>query len=325
MTHRTGRTLRRLGMVVVVTAALIASVQAAAPAQATTTWPYLSGQAFFTVTDLSGNALAGPSIRLFANGRETEYVSSNSGQDALQTYEAGIEWVFLDFGRNCVPAMSAYGIYPFHMADPVLNGDPFSICWDGEPKSVSINDGVQLRVLADASWTSGGTTWVFDHWVLDTVKTGCALGATNPDCTFALLGGTPYAFHALYRQLPTVPTYTVAPFLQPVDNLPTQNIANAGSTIPVKFSVTNATGAPVTNLTESVVAVTSAAGGDGCGTAAGSDVIEQYSGSSGLQNLGGGAYQYNWKTPKTYKGQCRTMTVSFASATGSESAGFSFK
>jgi hypothetical protein len=73
------------------------------------------------------------------------------------------------------------------------------------------------------------------------------------------------------------------------------------------------------------VSVTSAQGGDGCGTGAGSDAIEQYTGSSGLQNLGGGAYQYNWTTPKTYKGQCRTMTVSFASGTGSESAGFSFK
>jgi len=35
-------------------------------------------------------------------------------------------------------------------------------------------------------------------------------------------------------------------------------------------------------------------------------VPEEYAaGASGLQNLGGGNYQINWKTDKAYTGQCR--------------------
>src|SRR5262249_15038833 len=115
---------------------------------------------------------------------------------------------------------------------------------------------------------------------------------------------------------------TVSTFSQPVDNLPTVNIAKAGSIIPVKFSVADETG-PVTTLTVADVAVTSTQGGDGCGTDAGADAIETYAGASVLTNLGAGAYQLNWATPKTYKGQCRTMTVEVGGAT--QQAAFTFK
>ena len=118
------------------------------------------------------------------------------------------------------------------------------------------------------------------------------------------------------------PCETVSSFSQPVDNLPTLNLAKAGSSIPVKFSVTGPNG-PVSNLTAADVALTSTQGGEGCSTTAGADSIETYVGASGLQNLGGGNYQYNWATPKTYKGQCRTMTVTVGH--GTQSAGFQFK
>jgi hypothetical protein len=32
-------------------------------------------------------------------------------------------------------------------------------------------------------------------------------------------------------------------------------------------------------------------------------------GGSGLQNLGGGYYQLNWKTPKSYAGSCKTLKL----------------
>jgi hypothetical protein len=115
----------------------------------------------------------------------------------------------------------------------------------------------------------------------------------------------------------------VSTFSQPVDNLPTLNIAKAGSTVPLKFKVTDSTGGPVTDLTAADVEVTSTQGGDGCGTDAGTDSIETYVASSGLQNLGGGAYQFNWATPKSYKNQCRIMTVTAGG--GTRSAAFQFK
>jgi hypothetical protein len=47
-----------------------------------------------------------------------------------------------------------------------------------------------------------------------------------------------------------------------------------------------------------------------CSTGSGSDAVEEYaSGSSGLQNLGDGYYQYNWKTPKTYANSCKTLRL----------------
>ena len=39
------------------------------------------------------------------------------------------------------------------------------------------------------------------------------------------------------------------------------------------------------------------------------DALEDYAGESGLQYLGDGNWQFNWKTLKDYAGQCRTLTL----------------
>jgi hypothetical protein len=54
------------------------------------------------------------------------------------------------------------------------------------------------------------------------------------------------------------------------------------------------------------------------------DAIEDYSGASGLQYLGDGDWQFNWKTPKSYAGQCRTMTLTLSDGS-THTASFSFK
>ena len=42
----------------------------------------------------------------------------------------------------------------------------------------------------------------------------------------------------------------------------------------------------------------------------GTDAVEEYApGASGLQNLGGGAYQINWATPKSFAGTCRRLRL----------------
>ena len=45
-------------------------------------------------------------------------------------------------------------------------------------------------------------------------------------------------------------------------------------------------------------------GGEGPGETPREEVA---AGGSGLQNLGDGFYQYNWKTPRGYAGTCRTV------------------
>lgn len=42
----------------------------------------------------------------------------------------------------------------------------------------------------------------------------------------------------------------------------------------------------------------------------GADAVNEYSpGASGLQNLGGGAYQINWATAKIFAGTCRRLRL----------------
>jgi hypothetical protein len=104
-------------------------------------------------------------------------------------------------------------------------------------------------------------------------------------------------------------TYTVAygfsGYAQPVD-ANARNVAKAGRTIPLKWRVTDAAGAPVTD----VASVTVTASSLSCAAGTTVDDIEEYaSGSSGLQNLGNGYYQFNWSTPKSYASSCKTLRL----------------
>jgi hypothetical protein len=102
------------------------------------------------------------------------------------------------------------------------------------------------------------------------------------------------------------------------------NIAKAGQAIPIKWRLTDANGAPISD-TASFVGVYSY--GVSCTDFSGTppDDIENYSGSSGLQYLGDGYWQFNWKTPKSYAGTCRTMYVKFVDGFKSPEVDFKFK
>ena len=121
--------------------------------------------------------------------------------------------------------------------------------------------------------------------------------------------------------------YQFAGFGQPIDN-GVINKANAGQAIPIKWRLTDANGVGISDPA-SFVSVTSNT--VGCAAGLASDEIETYAGSSGLQYLGNGNWQYNWKTPKAYAGQCRTMylnlsdVISPATTPANRTAMFQFK
>ena len=94
-------------------------------------------------------------------------------------------------------------------------------------------------------------------------------------------------------------------FFPPVDNL-VLNSAKAGQAIPLKWRLLDAYSVPVTNLaTVDVTAISLP-----CPLGVTTDQIEEYStGSSGLQNLGNGYYQFDWKTPKAYANSCKTLIL----------------
>ena len=147
-----------------------------------------------------------------------------------------------------------------------------------------------------------GTTLIYR------VATGWALSAGSPDSGFKT-----------YVTASTA--YTVSPFSQPVDNQPTDNLAQAGKVIPFRFSVTDQDDAPVTNLTASDVSVTLDLESCSGGTI---DPLEGYAVGTGLVNLGGGNYVLNYKTNKGWAGGCGTLTVE-TPFDGSRSATFKFK
>jgi hypothetical protein len=98
--------------------------------------------------------------------------------------------------------------------------------------------------------------------------------------------------------------YGFSGLFAPIDRPNTMNISKAGQAIPLKWRLTDAQGDPVTNLGSVVVSVS----GISCALGSSTDLVEEVaSGSSGLQNLGDGYYQFNWKTPTSYAGSCKSL------------------
>ena len=135
-------------------------------------------------------------------------------------------------------------------------------------------------------------------------------------------GGPNYS-DAFVAKISIQQTYVFSGFDRPVDNPPIVNNAKAGSAIPVKWRITDLDGTPVSDpasfksLTSYSVSCESISGDP-------FDELDEYSaGSSGLQYLGDGYWQFNWKTKKSYAGQCRTMTLELADGS-THTASFKF-
>lgn len=117
----------------------------------------------------------------------------------------------------------------------------------------------------------------------------------------------------------TVP-YDFSGFFQPVDNLPAVNVANAGSAIPVKFSLNGNKG--ITILAAGFPTSQPFA----CGGGTPDDVEETSTATtSGLSyNATTDTYTYVWKTDRAWKGTCRQLDVKLNDGT-SHVANFQFK
>ena len=95
--------------------------------------------------------------------------------------------------------------------------------------------------------------------------------------------------------------------------------AKAGSSVPLKFQITDANGVGLAGFTAVATSLQSLS----CAAVGSADAAaEATAGNSGLQDLGDGHYQLNWKTLSTHANSCRTLTVDVAGAT--QSANFQF-
>lgn len=119
-------------------------------------------------------------------------------------------------------------------------------------------------------------------------------------------------------------TYKFTGFFTPIDN-DFVNTVKAGQAIPAKWRLTDANDVPINDPASFVNLLSYPIS---CTTFSGDplDAIEEVAaGSSGLQSLGDGYFQFNWKTPKTYADSCHAMYVEFNSGALSPVVKFQFK
>jgi hypothetical protein len=140
---------------------------------------------------------------------------------------------------------------------------------------------------------------------IDTALTSCGpvdtstVGPHTVSCTATDRAGNASTASAHY----TV-GYVFGGFKSPVDGSG-PNTVNSGRAVPLKFTVSDASGVPVTDLTSvSVTAVTAP-----CDLGSTPDLPSEQPANGGLLNLGGGSYSWVWKTPKSYAGSCKTLRL----------------
>jgi predicted outer membrane repeat protein len=106
--------------------------------------------------------------------------------------------------------------------------------------------------------------------------------------------------------------YTFSGFFQPVDNLPALNVANAGGSIPVKFSLNGDQGLTILAAGYPVSTQIACAGDESPG------VIEPTlttGGSSLSYDAASDTYTYVWRTNRAWAGTCRQLTVRLSDGT----------
>jgi hypothetical protein len=133
--------------------------------------------------------------------------------------------------------------------------------------------------------------------------------------------GTDVAGNTTTRSCTATVTYRVSGFEQPIDNGNVVNTVKAGQTIPVKWTLTDFANAPVSDPVSFVSLTTSVVT---CGSSTTTDEIEVFSTGSGLQYLGAGRWQFNWKTPKSQAG-CVSLRLNLTGAPAALTASFKFR
>ncbi|HEV8695826.1 MAG TPA: PxKF domain-containing protein, partial [Lysobacter sp.] len=133
----------------------------------------------------------------------------------------------------------------------------------------------------------------------DPLATG-SIGSKTVDCTAIDRAGNTAGGSAGYRVV-----YGFSGFNAPVQNPPVLNVFKAGRSIPLRWRVVDAQGAPVTNLSSATVSATAIS----CPNAT-ENRISTYGGSNGqLQNLGNGYYQLDWLVSFSLRGYCSRLDL----------------
>jgi len=225
--------------------------------------------------------------------------------------------------KPLVGAAQAIALTETHLYWSNGDGNPYTDYIPFISRADLSGDNAQVVVMGEKEWSGIwglGTKGDFIYWgEYSRNRIGRANidgSAANPDW----ISGTGFCSGIAFAPQ----RYTFDGFFSPIDNPPTVNNAKAGQTISVKWRLTDKNGLPVSDPA-SFTSITSTR--VGCASLAEfpiNYVDELATGSSGLQYLGDGWWQFNWKTPKTYAGQCRTMKLTLNDGSA-HTASFQFK
>lgn len=94
-------------------------------------------------------------------------------------------------------------------------------------------------------------------------------------------------------------------FSAPVRNPSVLNVAKAGRSVPLRWRVVDAAGAPVTNLASASISAIAI----GCPAATENRIGSYGNGNGQLQNLGNGYYQLDWAAASSLRGGCRRLEL----------------
>jgi hypothetical protein len=261
---------------------------------------------------------------------------------------SGVANTLFPFGADIIPGSYRLEVaYHPGASNPAFNGSgaekPLTVRRSATTSAITLvtPDGtsivrgivtVDVRVTPESNTTPFGTVLVTNGTGGPTLCT-VSLTARDGTCTFTPTAVGVLSLLARYEgtgnHAPSASaprghqvSYNFSGLSAPVDLPTTLNVAKTGQAIPLKWRLLDATNAPVTTLTTIGVTVANLA----CGVGTQDLVEEVASGSSGLQNLGDGYYQFNWKSPTTYAGSCKQLRLDLGEGSSrQEIAYFSFK
>ena len=251
----------------------------------------------------------------------TPNIVGTLGQNGWYTSDVTLSWTVID---NELAVTSQTG------CDPVtISSDQAETSYTCSATSVGGTSSITATIKRDATspvvavtGVTGGSTYILGAVPAAGCSTTDAESGVATEATLSVSGGNSLgvgSFSATCSEATDTAgnaagpvsahynvTFQFTGFSSPVDNPGTMNIAKAGQIIPLKFRITDANGDPITTLTGATVTAASLS----CSAGTTTDLIEEYaSGASGLQNLGDGYYQWNWKTPTSYAASCKTMKL----------------
>jgi hypothetical protein len=135
------------------------------------------------------------------------------------------------------------------------------------------------------------------------------IDTTMPGTTSVNFSARDYAGNASSKTCSYGVRYGFSGFFTPVDNPPTVNVVRAGQGVPINWRLVDANGVGISDPASFLGLSVLNTAGECSGP---SDALETYTGASGLRYLGDGNWTFNWQTPKSYAGKCKTAILRLA-------------